>query len=599
MASDGFGMRFTASLDKQEYLALVEEYGAGYIRMGLLIAPKAYVDRAGAFTREALWKFVTSNAVDTSRAFVQIDARGFYAIDEDVYTLSGTLYKFSEKTMNKNPAFAAIAYLDIDTDKDGEVDKTVYGTFASNTCRTPRQAIESIEYMNIQMTDTQRKWVDAFMQKYEDKTYGNAGDKTVAEQRQEILDAFGAAMDTEVEYTVHEFAEGEVAAKYAHIKAISFDGLTVDGKKTRIFAYIGLPEGASAENPVPAMVLVHGGGGHAYMEWVRLWNERGYAAIAMENVGHFPVTPGAGVTDSNAKTAREFPQYILDVIDEEEYAIAPDRKMATTYKEVDEQWQYHGLSAVILSHNVLRQQAEVDESRIGTIGVSWGGTMVSQVIGYDTRFAFAIPVYGTAYISEPERPFIGSAYVDDLWAAERNLNNYKNPIMWFAWADDNNFVMSSYTKSYLHSKKNNPKTTLVVLTDWRHSHQHGWNQEHGYAFADSICFPDKAAYATFISEPAGGQNATSTVLLPEGATNVSVRIHYLTEPMVYKSFVKYFDSSWLVENWKTDNESLTIDPLTGKITGTIPAGVRSYYISVLYTVNGKPLETSSSFITIR
>ena len=601
MASDGFGMRFTASLDKQEYLALVEEYGAGYIRMGMLIAPKAYVDRAGAFTREALWKFVTSNAVDTSRAFVQIDARGFYAIDEDVYTLSGTLYKFSEKTMDKNPAFAAIAYLDIDTDKDGEVDKTVYGTFASNTCRTPRQAIESIEYMNIQMTDTQRKWVDAFMQKYEDKTYGNAGDKTVAEQRQEILDAFNAAMDTEVEYTVHEFAEGEVAAKYAHIKAISFDGLTVDGKKTRIFAYIGLPEGASAENPVPAMVLVHGGGGHAYMEWVRLWNERGYAAIAMENVGHFPVTPGAGVTDSNAVTAREFPQYILDVIDEEEYTIAPDRKMATTYKEVDEQWQYHGLSAVILSHNVLRQQAEVDSSLIGTIGVSWGGTMVSQVIGYDTRFAFAIPVYGTAYISEPERPFIGSAYVDDLWAAERNLNNFKNPIMWFAWADDNNFVMSSYTKSYLQSKQNNPLTTLVVLADWRHSHSYTWNKEHGYAFADAICFPDRMAeYPAFIKNPTG-QNAASQVYLPEGATNVQVKIHYLTEPIVYTQFNKYgYGSySYLSEEFKTDKTSLTIDPETGEITGTVPAEVYHYYISVTYTLNGKALETSSPFIAVR
>lgn len=599
MAPNGFGMRFTATMDKAELLALIDEYGAGYIRMGMLITPKQYVDNAGAFTREALRSYVMTKNVDGARAFVEIQSTGFYSVDEDVCTLSGTLYKFSAVTIDKNPSFAAIAYIDIDTDKDGDVDKTVYGSFANNTCRSPKQAVETIDYMNIQLTDTQREWVDGFMKKYEDKTFGSAGDKTVGEQRQEILDAFNAAIDTKVEYTVHPFASGEVADKYSHIQAISFDGLTMGGKKTRIFAYVGLPEGASAENPVPAMVLVHGGGGHAYMEWVRLWNERGYAAIAMETMGDFPTSPGSGVTEGVCPTTREFPQYLCDVIDEEEYVLAPNKRIASEYKEVDEHWQYHGLSAVILSHNVLRDMDAVDESRIGTIGVSWGGTMVSQVIGYDTRFAFAIPIYGTAYISEPERPFIGSNYVSELWAAERNLNNFKNPIMWFAWADDNNFVMSSYNKSYLHSRQNNSKTTLVVLNDWRHSHQHGWNKEHGYAFADSICFPDKdASYANFISHP-NGQNAASQVLLPEGATNVSVRFHYLTEPMVYKTYSKYFESSWLVENWKTDNKTLSIDPTTGKIAGIVPADVRSYYISVTYTINGVALETSSEFIMVR
>ncbi|MBE6567052.1 MAG: hypothetical protein E7657_00150 [Ruminococcaceae bacterium] len=598
MPEDGFGMRFTSTVDKSEMKAIIDEYGGENIQLSILITPKAYVDRAGGFTREKLRNYVVSNSESSANAYIEIQSYGFYKVDEDVCTIAGTIYKFSDITIAKNPAFAAIGCIDVDTDGDGTYDKTVYGSFASSTARSPKKTVESVRYMGLEMTNTQKEWVDDFLKNYTDRTYGQEGDKTVEEQRGEIQDAFDAAMNTTVDYTVHSFAENEVDEKYAHIQAISFDGLDVGGKKTRIFAYVGLPEGASPENPVPAMVLVHGGGGHAYMEWVRLWNERGYAAIAMENVGHFPVTPGAGVTDSNAVTAREFPQYILDVIDEEEYVIAPDRVMKNSYAEIDEHWQYHGLSAVILSHNVLRQNASVDASRIGTIGVSWGGTMVSQVIGYDTRFAFAIPVYGTAYISEPERPFIGSNYVDDLWAAERNLDNFKNPIMWLAWADDNNFVMSSYTKSYLHSRKNNPKTTLVVLADWRHSHNQTWNKEHGYAFADSICFPEASDYASFIWEPSG-QNALSQVLLPEGATDVSVRFHYLTEPMVYKTYNKYFESSWLAESWKTDNKTLTIDPLTGKITGTVPKGVRSYYISVLYTVNGKALEVSSSFVYIR
>ena len=54
------------------------------------------------------------------------------------------------------------------------------------------------------------------------------------------------------------------------------------GRNTRVFAYLGVPKG---EQPVPGMVLVHGGGGTAFKEWVQLWNRRGYAAIAMDLAG--------------------------------------------------------------------------------------------------------------------------------------------------------------------------------------------------------------------------------------------------------------------------------------------------------------------------
>jgi hypothetical protein len=37
--------------------------------------------------------------------------------------------------------------------------------------------------------------------------------------------------------------------------------------------------------PVSGVVLVHGGDGTAYRDWVRLWNERGYAAISIAHEG--------------------------------------------------------------------------------------------------------------------------------------------------------------------------------------------------------------------------------------------------------------------------------------------------------------------------
>ena len=47
------------------------------------------------------------------------------------------------------------------------------------------------------------------------------------------------------------------------IKAIRFSGLSNGEKENSVFAYIGFPENASEAAPVPGMVLVHGGGGHA------------------------------------------------------------------------------------------------------------------------------------------------------------------------------------------------------------------------------------------------------------------------------------------------------------------------------------------------
>ena len=51
------------------------------------------------------------------------------------------------------------------------------------------------------------------------------------------------------------------------IQPLFFDGLPYQGKPTRVFAWLGLPAGRSGQ--VPGVVLVHGGGGTAFKEWVQ------------------------------------------------------------------------------------------------------------------------------------------------------------------------------------------------------------------------------------------------------------------------------------------------------------------------------------------
>ncbi|MCC6356330.1 MAG: dipeptidyl aminopeptidase, partial [Verrucomicrobiae bacterium] len=68
------------------------------------------------------------------------------------------------------------------------------------------------------------------------------------------------------------------------MRAIFYDALPYEGSPTRVFAYLAVPE-VSAGKKLPAMVLVHGGGGTAFHEWAKIWYDKGYAAIAMDLEG--------------------------------------------------------------------------------------------------------------------------------------------------------------------------------------------------------------------------------------------------------------------------------------------------------------------------
>jgi cephalosporin-C deacetylase-like acetyl esterase len=46
---------------------------------------------------------------------------------------------------------------------------------------------------------------------------------------------------------------------------------------------------------------------------------------------------------------------------------------------------YHALADTMLANSLLRSLPEVDATKIGVMGVSWGGVITSTVIGLDER----------------------------------------------------------------------------------------------------------------------------------------------------------------------------------------------------------------------
>ncbi|MFA7159976.1 MAG: alpha/beta fold hydrolase, partial [Kiritimatiellia bacterium] len=164
--------------------------------------------------------------------------------------------------------------------------------------------------------------------------------------------------------------------KEGNIQSISFQNEPYLGKRTEVFAWLGIPE--SPAKKAPGMVLIHGGGGKAYRQWVEMWVKRGYAAIAMDLSGRDAEgnrLPNGGPEQDHAA------------------------KFSTEAKWED-LWTYHATAAVIRSNSILRSLPEVNPERIGVTGISWGGYLTCIAAGVDRRFACAIPVYGCGFLQD-------------------------------------------------------------------------------------------------------------------------------------------------------------------------------------------------------
>lgn len=269
------------------------------------------------------------------------------------------------------------------------------------------------------------------------------------------------------------------------IRTLYFEGMPYHGKPTRVFAFIGLPK-ASQDKKVPGIVLIHGGGGTAFESWVRLWNARGYAAIAIDTCGCVPV--GSYDNWQRHQWAGPAGWGGFDQIDE----------------PFQDQWSYHGVSDVLLANSLLRSLPEVDSERVGITGISWGGYLTCIAAGIDKRFRFAVSVYGCGFLGE------NSAWLDtfkgmgkekaDKWLATWDpsvfLKSVKTPMMWITGTNDSSYPIDSQQKSY--RLPSGPRT-LCIRTDMKHGHGGlGENPKEIHAFADSFCF--KGAPLAHITE---------------------------------------------------------------------------------------------------
>ncbi|MBQ4086697.1 MAG: acetylxylan esterase [Clostridia bacterium] len=310
------------------------------------------------------------------------------------------------------------------------------------------------------------------------------------------------------------YADYSIHDENYDIDAIFYD--SVVGQQSKVFAYIGVPKGATEENPVPAVVCVHGGNGIAFPEWVKLWNDKGYAAIAMTLTGDGP--EASPLTGSNGSTVGEYPHPYKGIHCWGEQAFRADYETAAMYQNV---------LNVIRAHNVLRSYPGVDENNIGITGISWGGVTTTTVIGVDNRFKFAVPVYGCGYLDESETYF--SSYFDKanntvMWDPANFAARSKVPTLYLNSDSDQHFSINSTTKSCGVTDG----SRMSIRNKYGHNYTLGWGAAEIYTFAKAMV-EGYDPFITIKSEKAENGTFTATYTAPSGITAESAVLYYITE----------------------------------------------------------------------
>ena len=260
------------------------------------------------------------------------------------------------------------------------------------------------------------------------------------------------------------------------VEALFYEALLWQGRPTRAFAWMGMPE-VKGDETCPGMVLVHGGGGTAFASWVRLWNQRGYAAIAMDLCGSVPQSPP---TPPGGERERH------------DLGGPPGWGLEKPNRPVEDQWIYHAVADVLLGHSLLAAQPQVDPGRIGVTGISWGGFLSGIAAGVDPRFRFAVPVYGCGYLGDScfwqSQMFAGMGAERtqrwlERWDPSAYLSRAAMPMCWVSGTNDGVFPLHCLQQSY---RAPAGERTLCIRVEMPHAHGGpGENPEEIRVFADS------------------------------------------------------------------------------------------------------------------
>ena len=235
-----------------------------------------------------------------------------------------------------------------------------------------------------------------------------------------------------------------------------------------------LTTGAPLDKAKAAMILVHGGVGTAYADWVQLWVDRGYAALAMDLCGSIPVrVEGTANRWQRLKEGAGPPGW--------------EASFGQLAEPVSDQWPSYAVNAIARARTLLGSFPQVDEARIGLTGISWGGYLTCITIGLDQRYQFAVPVYGCGFLNY-------SAWASKLnhakgrkWLSQFDPSLYlpkaTMPVLWVTGTNDPFYPLASLRDSYMQVQST---AAVAIKGKMVHSQKAGAEPEEIHVYAESM-----------------------------------------------------------------------------------------------------------------
>ena len=322
-----------------------------------------------------------------------------------------------------------------------------------------------------------------------------------------------------------------------------------NGVESYAFAYLGLPEGENENKP--AVLLLHGGGGTAYYEWVNAWKERGYVALAVDLEGHIPNKEG---------TIADGPAILYHA---STYSAPHNSNLGDENDDETLTWLHYACRTAIISNSFLHHYTGVNPYKIGVCGVSWGGYITSIIAGYDDRFAFAIPFYCVTDMLDspcPIRTYIESHRKFEKFDNAESLKQIETP---FYYIGSNSDTYSNYevASNLVFNMKNG---YIAILNRFLHSHFEALNRIEQFIFADNVVNKTEKLKIEIVN----GNNLSIT--LPKGRSIIEGYLYYSEDETIDK------DTKWR-------SSSLNISNLieTKIINMNIKEGTNYFYASLL------------------
>ncbi|MBN1670555.1 MAG: fibronectin type III domain-containing protein [Kiritimatiellae bacterium] len=300
------------------------------------------------------------------------------------------------------------------------------------------------------------------------------------------------------------------------------------GVKVTAFAYYGVPDNCTGR--IPGIVLVHGGGGEAFPDWVTQWRNKGYAAFAMTQPG------GSG-----------YDGYVNNV------------------------------GSIASAVSFLCARPEVDPDRIALFGISWGGYYTSTTVGLDDRLAAAVAVYGCGYIYENSSwssALGGDTYYIDTIDPKNCLPNADLPMLWLTGNTDPHYPLNIHRKSY---RLTQGKNTIITKVNYPHGHSPPWNTPEIGRYVDSHLL-NATPLPEFRSWTWSTNRISATYSSPSGAQSAKLVYTRMNAPW----------SDWRNMTWYTT--AAQIDAGAGTIRADLPAGAKVFYLN-LTDSNGHEVST--------